>query len=127
MSTKRVIAIMRADMLGALEARLKRLQVGGITVSRVKGYGAYKNLYTSDWLARQDRNFPRRSRDALIEAMQEVAHADPPGGDRRGASCRTIPSSRYSNRLVAPAADMTPALPPPRRAAGVADRLGVRG
>lgn len=39
MNIKRVIAIIRSDVLETLEARLKTLQVGGVTVSTVKGYG----------------------------------------------------------------------------------------
>lgn len=82
MSIKRVIAIIRADMLGIFEARLKRLQVGGITVSLVKGYGAYKNLYTSDWMsehAKIEIFIEEAELDALIEAMRDVAHANPAG------------------------------------------------
>ncbi|MEP6657097.1 MAG: P-II family nitrogen regulator [Betaproteobacteria bacterium] len=82
MSIKRVIAIIRSDMLGSLEARLKKLQIGGITVSRVKGYGEYRNLYTIDWMsehAKVEIFIEEAKVDALIEAMLDVAHAEPPG------------------------------------------------
>lgn len=82
MAIKRVIAIIRGDMLATLEERLKRLHIGGITVSRVKGYGAYKNLYTRDWMsehAKIEIFIEEAELDTLIGAMQEVAHANPPG------------------------------------------------
>ncbi len=83
MSIKRVIAIIPSDMLKTLEARLKALQVGGITVSRVKGYGEYKHLYSIDWMSEQAKVeiFIEEARlDALIDAMLDMGRADPYGG-----------------------------------------------
>ncbi len=83
MSIKRVIAIVRADVLVPLEERLKRLHVGGVTVSRVKGYGAYKNLYASDWMsemAKLEIFIEEAEVDRLVEAMREVGDLGTSGG-----------------------------------------------
>lgn len=83
MNIKRVIVIIPSDVLKKLEARLKTLQVGGVTVSRVKGYGEYKNLYSIDWMSEHAKveifiEEPRL--DALIDAMLDLTRADPSGG-----------------------------------------------
>ena len=50
MEHKRIIAIMPAEGLERARAQLQRLHVDGMSVSEVKGYGHYKNLFTSDWM-----------------------------------------------------------------------------
>ena len=83
MSIKRIIAIIPSDVLKALESRLKTLHVGGVTVSRVKGYGEYKNLYSIDWMSEHTKVeiFIEEARvDALIDAMLDMARGDPDGG-----------------------------------------------
>lgn len=83
MSIKRVIAIIRSDVLAPLEERLKVLRVGGLTVSRVKGYGAYKNLFASDWMsehAKIEIFIEEAEIDRLIETMREVGDTGTTGG-----------------------------------------------
>lgn len=41
MGLKYMIAIIRPEVLDALEAALARLQVRGLSVSRIKGFGEY--------------------------------------------------------------------------------------
>ena len=82
MEVKRVIAIIRSEALEALEEKLKSLHVGGVTVSRVKGYGEYKNLFTSDWMIQRTKVeiFIEASEvDELIDAMLDIARGDVPG------------------------------------------------
>jgi nitrogen regulatory protein PII len=50
MSYKYVVAIVRPDSVAPLEKRLTQLGVGGITLSRVKGFGEHKNFFANDWL-----------------------------------------------------------------------------
>ena len=49
MEWKKIVAIIPGDKLGDVEKRLKAIQVGGISVTRGKGYGEYANFFTSDW------------------------------------------------------------------------------
>lgn len=49
MAFKYVIAILQPEVVAALEAQLSRVGVGGITLSRVKGFGDYKNSSSRDW------------------------------------------------------------------------------
>lgn len=83
MEFKRIIAIIPNEALAVLEASLKRLQVGGMTVSRVKGYGEYKNLFTDDWFSEHTKveifiEAPRV--DAILNAILEIEHKGSPGG-----------------------------------------------
>lgn len=48
MDFRKVNAIIRSDALEKVEQRLHELGVPGISVTRVKGYGEYKNFYTND-------------------------------------------------------------------------------
>ena len=45
MELKKITAIIRSDQLEDVENRLKSLDVPGITVDHVKGYGEYANLF----------------------------------------------------------------------------------
>ncbi len=82
MEVKRVVAIIRSEALDALENKLKSLHVGGVTVSRVKGYGEYKNLFTDDWMIEHTKveifiETPKVNE--LIDALLEIARGDVPG------------------------------------------------
>jgi nitrogen regulatory protein P-II 1 len=48
MDEKKVIAIIRTDVVDEIETRLRRLGVRGITVTRVEGYGEYTKFWTPD-------------------------------------------------------------------------------
>lgn len=82
MNIKYVVAIVRSDSLEALEAKLSSLQIGGITVTNVKGYGEYKDLFSYDRLVEHTRVeiFTEESKvDLLVSALLAAARADPPG------------------------------------------------
>ena len=53
MELRLVVAIIRPLALEAVEKRLQQMGVRGLTVIRTKGYGAYANLFTRDWLVDQ--------------------------------------------------------------------------
>jgi nitrogen regulatory protein PII len=81
MEFKRVIAIIPSTALGPLEARLRMLQVSEMTVSRVKGYGDYKNLFKDDWmseLTKLEIFIETPKVDSVVNAMLEVERGDSP-------------------------------------------------
>lgn len=73
----KVTAIIRPEKLEAVEEVLKKLNVRGMSVSKVKGFGEYANFYTSDWLCTHARVevFAEEQRgDELAAAMMEAAY-----------------------------------------------------
>lgn len=77
MEYRKITAIVRREVVQDIEARLQGLGVGGITVTRVKGYGEYANFYSSDWLVSHARIevFTTRARAGEIAtAIMETAH-----------------------------------------------------
>ena len=82
MKFKHVIAIVRPDIVESLEVKLRSIGVGGLTLTKVKGFGEYKNFFTDDLLSdhTQIEIFVEEPKaDALVEALLEVAHCDIPG------------------------------------------------
>ncbi|OGB26673.1 MAG: transcriptional regulator [Burkholderiales bacterium RIFCSPLOWO2_02_FULL_57_36] len=82
MSLKYVVAIIRPDVLDALEARFESLQVPGMTVTKAKGFGKYANFFSKDHLTEHIKVevFIEESRaDTVIGAIRDVAHSDVPG------------------------------------------------
>jgi len=82
MSYKYVIAIVRPDGIAPLESKLTQLGVGGITLSRVKGFGEYKNFFSRDWLTEHTKLefFVEEAHvDALLGALREITDSDVPG------------------------------------------------
>ena len=82
MNFKYIVAIVPAETLESLETKLKRIGVGGITLSKVKGFGEYKNFYSSDWLSDhiQIEIFAEESTvQGLLSALSETALSDVPG------------------------------------------------
>ena len=55
MKFRKVTAIIRPERLEAVEECLKRLNVPGISVTKVKGFGEYENFYKPDWLCQNVR------------------------------------------------------------------------
>jgi nitrogen regulatory protein P-II 1 len=49
-SYRKVTAIVRIEDLERVEKALQDLRVSGVTVTRVKGYGEYKDFFECDWL-----------------------------------------------------------------------------
>ena len=55
MDVEMIIAIVRSDKLEEVEKRLRELGVDGISVSKVKGYGEYRNFFAPDWMTEEVR------------------------------------------------------------------------
>jgi len=52
---RKVTAILRIDRLEAVEKALQDIQIRGLSVTRVKGYGEYVDLYARDWMTEHAR------------------------------------------------------------------------
>ena len=50
MDIKLVTAIFPRDRLEAVEEKLRRMGVERVDVSKVRGYGEYRNFYARDWM-----------------------------------------------------------------------------
>ncbi len=77
MRFRKVTAIFRPDRLEAVEDRLRSLDVPGVSVTKVKGYGEYANFYQPDWLSTHVRIEVFTSEDKaeeIAEAIMEAAH-----------------------------------------------------
>ncbi len=82
MNFKYVVAIVPSDALELLEAKLASIHVGGITLTKVMGFGEYKNFFTSDWLSEHTKMeiFTEEAKvERLLNALLEAAHSDAPG------------------------------------------------
>jgi len=82
MEWKKVVAIIRGNMLREVEESLKDLRVGGISVTRGAGYGEHANLSTRDWCVTHARLEiycePSRA-DGIIQAIMDAAHTGSAG------------------------------------------------
>ena len=77
MNYKKVIAIFRCDSCEKVERELQEIGVHGFSISKVKGYGEYANLYSNDWLVTHARIeiFTEESKaDKIVETIMEAAH-----------------------------------------------------
>lgn len=82
MELKLVVAIIRTHALESVEVRLRDMGVRGLTVSRAKGFGAHKNLFSSDWLVDQVKIeiFLEQDRaESVAQAILDSAHSGSPG------------------------------------------------
>lgn len=78
MRFRNVTAIIRSDALEKVEQRLHELGVPGISVTRVKGYGEYKNFYSRDWItthARVEIFIPAPRADEIAQAIMDAAYS----------------------------------------------------
>ena len=74
---RKVTAIVRVEVLERVERRLQDLRMPGVTVTKVKGYGEYKDLFARDWMDEHVRIeiFLRRERaDEIARALVDAAH-----------------------------------------------------
>jgi len=77
MELRKVTAIFKPERLEAVENALKKLNVPGISVTKVKGFGEYANFFKSDWLCTHIRVevFIGKARaDETAIAIMEAAH-----------------------------------------------------
>jgi len=82
MELRRIVAIIRGSALEKVEEGLKQLGVKGITVSPVKGYGEYANLYKADWMVNNARLevFAKQTEvDTIVTTILDTAHSGTPG------------------------------------------------
>lgn len=82
MDFKYVVAIIPLESVQSVQRRLRSLHVGGITLTRVKGFGEYKNLFTEDWLSERMKIevfIEEAKAQELVEALLASALSDVPG------------------------------------------------
>ena len=82
MDYKRIIVIIPTNTLEAVEERLRQLRVGGVTISKVKGYGEYKNFFADDWMSEHTKIeiFAEASKvDEIISTLARASCDAPPG------------------------------------------------
>ena len=77
MQFRKVIAIIRPERLESVERTLKRLNVPGVSVTKVKGFGEYANFYSSEWFSSHVRIevfIDEQQADKLAQAVMDAAH-----------------------------------------------------
>lgn len=77
MELRKVCAIVRADRLGRVEARLQDMRVKGISVSHGMGYGEYMNFWTRGWMvdhATIEIYAEKAKAEEIAAAILETAH-----------------------------------------------------
>ncbi len=82
MDIKQIIAIFPRDFLEAVEQKLRQIHVERVDVSKVRGYGEYRNFYARDWMVDEVRLdiFTRHDEvDGIVKAIVEGAHTHLPG------------------------------------------------
>lgn len=82
MDIKMVVAYMPRDRLEAVEAKLRHVGVERIDVSKVKGYGEYRDIASTDWMSHEVRvEVLTRQHKArvIVDAIMEAAHVGMPG------------------------------------------------
>lgn len=78
MELKCVVAIVRLDVVEILERKLGAIHVHGVTVTRVRGFGAHPNLFADDWTTEHVKIeiFAQAENvDALVKTIMDIAHA----------------------------------------------------
>lgn len=82
MDIKLIIAIIRSDRLEHVERKLQSMGVERINVTKVKGYGEYRDFFARDWMVEEVKIeiFTRRQKvDDVTAAIMEAAHTGVPG------------------------------------------------
>jgi len=77
MKYRKITAIFRSDAYKKVEQRLQELGVQGFSISHVKGYGEYADLYSSDWMtshARLEIFTDEEKVETIVEAIMDSAH-----------------------------------------------------
>ncbi|MHB1333477.1 MAG: P-II family nitrogen regulator [Sulfuriferula sp.] len=77
MDYRKITAIISVSCLPAVEAALKHEATIEVAITRIKGYGDYKNLYDPEWISTQARvevfaALPDATR--IAEAIMGAAH-----------------------------------------------------
>ncbi len=77
MDFRKVTAIVRCESCEKVEQKLQTLGVHGFSISKVRGYGEYADLYSNDWMVTHARIeiFTEASKaEEIAEAIMEAAH-----------------------------------------------------
>lgn len=94
MEYKRIIAIVPTEGLDRAQTQLQHLHVEGMTVSRVKGYGHYKNLFTSDWMTERAKLEIFAPAEMVDRVLNELATGV-------GGIAAVLPVERFVHELFA--------------------------
>jgi len=77
---RKIEAIIRVSALEPVEEALRNAGVSGLTISRVRGFGAYRNYFRDDWTHRYARLEIFTSRAAEIaDLIVDSAHTGQSG------------------------------------------------
>lgn len=82
MEIKLILAMVRRDRLEPVEQKLREVGVERVDVSKVKGYGEYRDFFSSDWMVEEVRIevFTRQHKAAsVVQAIIDGAHTGMPG------------------------------------------------
>ena len=75
---RKITAIIHEDSLVAVEEALKQAGAIEIAITRVKGYGDYKNFYSAEWISEQARVevfLPQAQAAAVVKVICRAAYA----------------------------------------------------
>ena len=82
MELRKVVAIIRNQVLEDVEARLSEMRVKGISVTKVEGYGEFANYLNPDWTVTHSRVeiFTEKNMvSGIVEAIMDIAHTGTAG------------------------------------------------
>lgn len=77
MAFMNITATIGVDRLERVESRLRKAGVPGVSISKVKGYGLYKNFFQRDYLtshARIQIYAPSDRVEEIVVAIMDAAH-----------------------------------------------------
>lgn len=77
MRYRKITTIVPMDKLEAVEDALKAIDVPGLSITKIKGYGGYKDFFRADWCATHARLevFIGAARaEATVDAIMQAAH-----------------------------------------------------
>jgi len=84
MELRKITAIVRTGYLEAVEHTLQPIEVDGITVTRMKGYGEHTNFFSSDWCCTHARIeiFTEQSRvQQIVNTILDASRTGRSGDD----------------------------------------------
>lgn len=82
MEFKKITAIVRSARLADVEACLIEAGVGGVSITRVAGFGEYANMFSPDWLtthARLELFLPAEQVETVRQVITVAAKTGVPG------------------------------------------------
>lgn len=77
MELKCVVAIVRLDVVEVLERKLGAIHIHGVTITKVRGFGAHPNYFADDWTtehAKIEIFAQEENVDALVKTIMDIAH-----------------------------------------------------